>query len=142
VIQALLAAGIIVGFGLLIPDIDVPTALFLSTGAPTVLLMTVGLVIVPQGVARARLDGTFTYLRALPVARPLLLLAELTVWLLVSVPSIAVAVLVAELRFDIDLSFSWPVLVAAAVLVTLTATSVGYALAVSLAPLLAQLVTQ
>lgn len=65
VIQALLAAGIIVGFGLLIPDIDAPTALFSSTGAPTVLLMTVGLVIVPQGVARARLDGTLTYLRAL-----------------------------------------------------------------------------
>lgn len=42
----------------------------------------------------------------------------------------------------VALSFDWPLLVAAAVLVTLTATSVGYALAVSLAPMLAQLVTQ
>jgi ABC-2 type transport system permease protein len=142
VVQALLAAGIIVGFGFLIPDIQPATALFLSTGAPTVLLMTVGLVIVPQGVARARQDGTFTYLRSLPVARPLLLLADLTVWLLVSLPSVAVAVVVAQLRFDLDLSLHWPLLVAAAVLVTVTATSVGYAIAVTVRPLLAQLISQ
>ena len=36
VVQALLAAGIIIGFGFIIPDIDPGTALFLSTGAPTV----------------------------------------------------------------------------------------------------------
>lgn len=142
VIQALLAAGIVIGFGLLIPGIDGPTALFLSTGAPTVLLMTVGLVIVPQGVARARLDGTFAYLRSLPVARPLLLVADLTTWLLVSLPSVAVAVLVAELRFDLTLSIDWPLLVLASSLVALTATAVGYAIAVALPPMLAQLVTQ
>ncbi|MCL3861604.1 ABC transporter permease [Actinotalea sp. K2] len=142
VVQALMAAGIIVGFGFLIPDIDAPTALFLSTGAPTVLLMTVGLVMVPQGVARARTDGTFTYMRALPVARPLVLLADLTVWMIVSVPSVAVAVLVAQLRYDLSLSLHWPLLVGASLLVVLTATSVGYAIAVTLPPMLAQLISQ
>jgi ABC-2 type transport system permease protein len=142
VVQALLAAGIIVGFGFLIPGIDEATARFLSTGAPTVLLLTVGLVIVPQGVSRARADGTFAYLRSLPVARPLLLAADLTVWLAVSLPSVAVAVVVASLRYGLTFSFDWPVLVAAAVLVTVTATSVGYAIAVTLPPLLAQLTTQ
>ncbi|WP_152188164.1 ABC transporter permease [Georgenia satyanarayanai] len=142
VIQALLAAGIIIGFGFLIPDIDPATALFLSTGAPTVLLLTIGLVIVPQGVARARTDGTFAYMRSLPLARPLLLAADLTVWLLIALPSVAVGVVVAQLRYDLDLSFDWPVLVAAALLVTLMATAVGYAIAVSLQPMLAQLVTQ
>ncbi|PYG00452.1 ABC-2 type transport system permease protein [Georgenia satyanarayanai] len=142
VIQALLAAGIIIGFGFLIPDIDPATALFLSTGAPTVLLLTIGFVIVPQGVARARTDGTFAYMRSLPLARPLLLAADLTVWLLIALPSVAVGVLVAQLRYDLDLSFDWPVLVASALLVTLMATAVGYAIAVSLQPMLAQLVTQ
>ncbi|WP_454083975.1 ABC transporter permease [Georgenia sp. Marseille-Q6866] len=142
VIQALLAAGIIIGFGFLIPDIDPGTALFLSTGAPTVLLLTIGFVIVPQGVARARTDGTFAYMRSLPLARPLLLAADLTVWLLIALPSVAVGVLVAQLRYDLELSFDWPVLVAAALLVTLMATAVGYAIAVSLQPMLAQLVTQ
>jgi ABC-2 type transport system permease protein len=142
VVQALLAAGLVVGFGFLIPDITPEVALHLSTGAPTVLLLTVGLVIVPQGVARARADGTFTYLRSLPVARPLLLAAELTVWLLVALPSVAVAVGVARLRFALDLSFDWPLLLATAVLVTVTATAVGYAIAVTLRPMVAQLASQ
>lgn len=142
VIQAALAAGIVIGFGFLIPDIDPATALFLSTGTPTVLLLVIGLVMVPQGVSRARTDGTFAYLRTLPLARPLLLAAELTIWLLVALPSVAVAVLVARLRYDLVLSPDWPVLIAAALLVTLTATAVGYAIAVSMPPTLAQLLTQ
>ena len=142
VVQALLAAGLIVGFGFLIPDIDGPTALHLSTGAPTILLLTVGLVIVPQSVSQSRIDGTFAYLRTLPVARPLLLLAQLTVWALVALPSIAVAVGVGALRYDLALSFDWPLLVAVAVLVTVSATAVGYMVAVTLPPLLAQLVSQ
>ncbi len=142
VVQALLAAGIIIGFSFIIPDIDPGTALFLSTGAPTVLLLTIGLVIVPQGVAQARTAGTFNYMRSLPLARPLLLAADMTVWLLIALPSVAVAVLVAALRYDLDFSFDWPVLIAAAVLVTLMATAVGYAIAVSMAPLLAQLISQ
>jgi len=142
VVQALLAAGIIVGFGFLIPDIDPATALFLSTGAPTVLLLTLGFVMVPQGVARARTDGTFHYMRSMPVWRPLLLAADLTVWVIVALPSVAVAVLVAIWRYDITLSLDWPVLVAGTVLVTVTAAAVGYAIAVTLPPLLAQLVTQ
>lgn len=142
VVQALLAAGVIIGFGYLIPDIDATSALFLSSGAPTALLMIVGLVMVPSGVAEARAGGALTYLRALPVRRPLLLVVELTVWLLVALPSVAAAVLVATLRYDLVFAFDWPLLIAASLLITLTATSVGYAIAVSLPPFLAQLSTQ
>lgn len=142
VVQALLAGGIIVGFGFIIPDIQPDTALFLSTGAPTVLLLTLGFVMVPQGVARSRTDGTFGYMRSMPVWRPLLLASELTVWLIVALPSVVVAVLVAMLRYDISLSLDWSVLISGIVLVTVTAAAVGYAIAVSMPPLLAQLVTQ
>ncbi|WP_167138649.1 ABC transporter permease [Diaminobutyricimonas sp. TR449] len=142
IIQALLAAGIIVGFGFLIPDINPATAMFLSTGAPTVLLLTIGLVIVPQGVSRARTDGTFNYMRSLPLARPMLFAADLTVWLIIALPSVAVAVLAGWLRYDLAFSFDWPVLVASALLITVMATSVGYAIAVSVQPMLAQLITQ
>lgn len=142
VVQVLLAAGVIVGFGFLIPGIDTATARFLSTGAPTVLLMVMGLVMVPQGVAQARTSGTFAYLRALPVPRPLLLLTDLTVWLLIALPSVAAAVLVAQLRYGLTYAFDWPLLIAASMLVAVMATAVGYALAVSLPPLLAQLLSQ
>lgn len=142
VVQAVLAAGIIIGFGLLIPDIDTASAKFLSTGAPTVILMIVGLVMVATGVAQARTSGTFTYLRALPVPRVLVLLADLTVWLAVMLPSVAVAVIVAQLRYGFAYSFDWPLLLTATVLTALTASAMGYAIAVALPPLLTQLVTQ
>ncbi|MFD1859703.1 ABC transporter permease [Aeromicrobium camelliae] len=141
-VQALLAAGIIIGFGFLIPGIDTAAAQFLSTGAPTVLLMIAGLVMVPMGVAQARSSGTFTYLRAQPVPRPLLLVADLTVWLAVAVPSVAVAVIVAQLRYGFRYDIDWPLLVLAALLTALTAAAVGYAIAVVLPPLLTQIVTQ
>ncbi|QFG24147.1 ABC transporter permease [Actinomadura sp. WMMB 499] len=142
VVQSLLAAGVIVGFGFLVPGIDTAAARFLSTGAPTVLLVVVGLVMVPQGVAQARAGGTFTYLRALPVPRPLLLLADVTVWLAVALPGVPVALVVAHLRYGFGYSFDWPLLAAASVLTAVTATAVGYAVAVLLPPLLAQLATQ
>lgn len=142
VVQVLLAAGVIVGFGFLIPDIDTATARHLSTGTPTILLLVLGLVIVPQGVAQARISGTFTYLRALPVPRPLLLFAELTVWLLIALPSIAAAIVVAQLRYDLTYSYDWLLLLGASVLIAITAASVGYAIAVSLPPMLAQLISQ
>lgn len=142
VVQIALAAGIIVGFGLLIPDIDPATAAFLSSGAPTILLLVIGFVMVPQGVATARTNGTFTYQRTLPVARPLLLLSELSVWLLATLPGVAVTLLVAMWRYQIDFSINWLLLIATAMLTALTAAAVGHALAVALPPLLAQLATQ
>lgn len=142
IVQAMLAAGIIIGFGLLIGDVTPAGALFLSTGAPTVLLLTVGLVIVPQGVSSARASGAFDYQRALPVARPLLLLVDLVVWALVALPGVAVGLLVARLRFDLTFSFDWPLLVLASLLITTMATAVGYAIAVSMPAMAAQMTSQ
>lgn len=142
VIQALLAAGIIIGFGLIIPDITEESALFLSTGAPSVLVFTMGLVLVPQAVAQSRAAGTFTYMRSLPLPRPLLLVGELLVWSMIALPSVAVAVLVAWPYYDLSLSLDWPVLLASTVLLATTSTAVGYAIAVTLPPMLAQLISQ
>lgn len=142
VIQAVLAAGLAIGFGFLIPDITPETALFLSSGVPTVLLLVIGLVIVPQGVSRARMSGAFDYQRALPVARPVLLVVDLVVWALIALPGVAVGLFVAWLRYDLTFAFDVMVLVVASLLVTTMATAVGYAIAVSLSPTLAQLVTQ
>lgn len=142
VVQALMAAGITVGFGFIIPDIAAPTAQFLATGVPTVLLMTIGLVMVPQAVATARLNGTLEYMRSLPIPRPMLLLADLLLWLMVGLPSVAVGLVVAGLRYDLDLSIQWFGLLGAVILVTVMATSVGYAIAVTFKPMVAQLLSQ
>jgi len=142
VIQALLAAGIILGFGLLIPNITAENALFLSSGAPTILLLTIGLAIVPQGVSSARASGAFDYQRALPVPRTMLLVVDLVVWTMIAIPGVVVGLLIAWLRFDLSFAFNWPLLVFASLLVTIAGTSVGYAIAVSMRPMLAQLISQ
>lgn len=142
VVQAVLAGGIILGFGFLVPESDVETVLLLCTGAPVILLLTVGFVMVPQSIARSRADGTYDYVRSLPVARGLILAADLTVWLLVALPGVAVGVLTALWRYDLTLSIDWPLLVLACLLVTIMATAVGNAMAVSVPPLLAQLLSQ
>jgi len=142
VIQAMLAAGIIVGFGLLIPDITPDNALFLSSGAPTILLLTIGLAIVPQGVSRMKASGAFDYQRSLPVPRTMLLLVDLVVWTMIAVPGVAVGLVIAWLRFDLTFVFNWPLLVFASLLVTVMGTAVGYAIAVSMQPMLAQLISQ
>lgn len=142
VVQTLLAIGIVIGFGLLIPSMEQATATFLSTGAPTVLLMTVGLVILPQAVATAKANGTFAYLRSLPVPRPMLLLSELTVWSVVALPGIAGALLAAWWRYDLTYAFDWLVLIPTSLMIILTATAVGYGIAVGLPQALAMVVSQ
>lgn len=142
VVQAVLAFGVVVGFGLLIPDLDLPTAAYLATGAPTVLILTVGLVMVPQAVSTARLRGSYTFQRSLPVPRLLLLAADLTMWGLVALPSIAVAVGIGALWYGFELRVDWPLLLGTAALTVLTASATGYAIAVLLPPLLAQVTTQ
>ncbi|QOR71308.1 ABC transporter permease [Ruania alkalisoli] len=142
IVQAMLAAGVVIGFGFLIPGITADSALVLSSGTPTILLLTIGLVIVPQGVSRARASGALDYQRALPVSRPLLLLVDLVVWTLIALPGVAIGLVVAWLRYDVTFSFDWPLLILASLLVTTMATSVGYAIAVTLPAMLAQLLSQ
>ncbi len=140
-VQTLLALGIVVGYPLLFPQIDPMTELFLATGAPTVTLILLGLVLVPQALAQAKVQGELDYMRTLPVPRLLNLLADVTVWLVVILPGVAFAIVVAALRFGLALSVT-PLVVPGMLLVALTATAVGYALASLLPPMIAGLVTQ
>jgi ABC-2 type transport system permease protein len=141
VVQALLSLGIVVGYPLLFPELDETTMLYLATGAPTIALIVMGLVVVPQSVSLAKTEGTYDYMRTLPVARLVYLLADMTVWTIVVVPGVLAAVAIAALRFSLALDPSWLV-IPAFVLVGLTATAVGYAIASLLPPTLSQLIAQ
>src|SRR3954452_16358264 len=140
-IQVLLAVGVIYGLALLVPDIDREAALYLATGAPTLGLIILGLNVVPQEVAQARLTGRHDYVVSLPVPRLAPLVAEVTFWLAVQIPGTILALAAATLRFHIDLDIGWAVLPSIA-LVALTGAAVGYALASTLSPQLTSHVTQ
>jgi len=98
-VQTLLGMGVVVGFAFLVPAMDRPTALYLATGAPTIALIIVGFVAVPQTVAHQKLTGTFDYLRSMPVPRLALLAADATVWVVLALPGLVASLGVAAWRF-------------------------------------------
>jgi ABC-2 type transport system permease protein len=132
-IQVAIGLGIVYGFALLVPNIDHQTALYFTTGAPTIGLMILGLSVVPQEVSQAKISGRHDYIATLPVPRLGALAAEVTWWLLVQLPGSVLTLFLATLKFHIHLNFGWTV-VPAIILVALTGASVGYALAALLRP--------
>jgi ABC-2 type transport system permease protein len=140
VIQVALAFGMVYGLSFLIPHIDPRTALYLATGAPTVTLMIMGLTIVPQEVSQGKLTGRFDYLSSLPIPRLATLASDVTFWLFAQLPGTVLALLVASMRFDFSLHIGWTI-VPTVLLVAFSAACVGYALAMVLAPQVAQQLT-
>lgn len=141
VVQVFLAVATILGFGLVIGDPPPEQALYLATGAPTITLVMVGLVMTPQMLSQARTEGSLDWMRTLPVPRGLFLISDLTVWTLIALPGMVLGIVVGVLRYDIRLSLA-PWFVPAALLVSLTAAAVGYGMASLLKPTLAMLMTQ
>jgi ABC-2 type transport system permease protein len=141
VVQVALAVATVVGYGLLVGTPSPDVALYLATGAPTITLITVGLVMTPQMLAQAKTEGSLDWMRTLPVPRWTFLASDLLMWTLIALPGMVLGVVAGVLRFDVHLSIA-PWVVLAALLVSLTSASVGYAMASVLPPMLAQLLTQ
>jgi ABC-2 type transport system permease protein len=140
-IQLALGVGIIYGFSYLVPRITPTVAVFFATGAPTLTLILMGLSVVPQETAQARVSGRFTYIAALPVPRLAPMLADVTFWLLVQLPGTILTLVLAAVRFEVHFHVA-ALVVPAFVFVSLTAAAVGYAIAVSLPPAATGQVTQ
>jgi ABC-2 type transport system permease protein len=141
VVQVALAVATVVGYGLLVGTPSPDVALYLATGAPTITLITVGLVMTPQMLAQAKTEGSLDWMRTLPVPRWTFLASDLLMWTLIALPGMVLGVVAGVLRFNVHLSIA-PWVVLAALLVSLTSASVGYAIASVLPPMLAQLLTQ
>lgn len=127
-IQVALSVGVVYGMAFLLPDIDQRSAVYLATGAPTLTILVLGLTVVPQEVAQAKLVGRLDWFSTLPLPRLAPLASEITYWLLAALPGTALALLVASYRFDFGLRVS-PLVVPALLLVAATASAVGYAIA-------------
>ena len=132
-IQVALSVGVVYGMAFLLPDVDPRSAVFLATGAPTLTILVLGLTVVPQEVAQAKLVGRLDWFSTLPLPRLAPLASEITYWLLAALPGTALALVVASARFDVGLRVS-PLVVPAVLLVAATASAVGYALAAASPP--------
>jgi ABC-2 type transport system permease protein len=129
-LQVMFAASVAIGLGLLLPDISAESARYLTTGAPTIVLLTVGVAIVPQQIARRRENGVHDFLRTLPGARSAHLAATLTPHLIINLPGALLAVVVAAWYFDFALDPS-PALLPALMFVSVTGAAIGNAIAMA-----------
>jgi ABC-2 type transport system permease protein len=102
--QLLVGAGFVVGFGLLIPDLDMATIQYLTTGAVVMSLILVGLVVGPQLLAQQKMEGSYDYVQSLPVPRSAVVAASTTLASLVAMTGIAAALSAAVWRYDVVLS--------------------------------------
>jgi ABC-2 type transport system permease protein len=124
-VQVLMGAGMAIIYGFYLGDMNTPAATFVATGAPTLSIIPLGMALLPSLVSMHKLEGTYDFVLSLPVPRTVAALSSLTVFTLMSVPGLAVTLLVANWRYDIDLHVSATVVPAVA-LASLMATSVGY----------------
>ena len=142
IVQVMIAVGFVIGISYFFPEVTPTTAKFLTTGAPTLVLLMTGLVLVPQMVAMSRKEGTFDYIWSLPVPRMIYVLADATVWVFVSLPGVILALIIGANYHHFSMEVS-PLVVPAFLLIALTGTFIGYAIAHSAPkPEMAHLVTQ
>ncbi|MGO9659794.1 MAG: ABC transporter permease [Acidimicrobiales bacterium] len=142
VIQVLSGVGFILGISLFFGHIPMTAALFVSTGVPVVNLVMVGLVMGPQLVADQKINGSYDYLRSLPVSRSVTAAAWYTVCLMTGIPAMVVSLCVARWRYDLPLHIS-PMVVPAVLLTSFAGTMLGYALGHAIGnPMATRLITQ
>jgi ABC-2 type transport system permease protein len=142
IIQMCIAVGFIFGISYFYPSITPSIAKYLTTGAPTLILITVGLVMAPQMVAANRMQGTFDYIWSLPVPRMVHIAADATNMFASMLPGIVLAVVFGSIYFDFSLDIS-PLVAPAVVMIALCGTFLGYTMAFAVPkPMMAQVLTQ
>jgi ABC-2 type transport system permease protein len=141
-VQIGIAFGFVYGMSYFYPVITPDIAKYLTTGAPTIILLTVGLVLVPQITAGARTEGTFDYIWSLPVPRMAHIAADVTNMFGTTLPGIILAVVLGAIRFDFSLDIS-PLIIPAVILISLSGSFVGYSMAFAVPkPMMVNVLTQ
>lgn len=141
-VQLLSGVGLVIGFGLLIPEMTQRLALFLSTGAVVVSLVIVGVIMGPQLIAQQKASGSYDFMWSLPVPRSAASAAWVTLNASIAIPGMLGALVAAILRYNV--AFDVTLMVVPAVSLTLlTGTLLGYALAHGIPkPDITQLISQ
>ncbi|MGY3779470.1 ABC transporter permease [Isobaculum melis] len=140
-VQAVFAIAIVYGLALLIPEIDAESAVYLSSGAITLGMIAVGCVLAPQIASTSKQNGLFDYQRTLPVSRSSILLADIIIWSVASLPGIMMSCLATVLRFQITIHVT-PSSIFTILITQITMICIGFAIAYWLPPNAMALATQ
>jgi ABC-2 type transport system permease protein len=126
-VQLLMGAGMTVMYGFFLPVVPDVVALYITTGVPTLALIPIGFVFVPQSIAQQRLEGSYDYLWSLPVPKMVVAASTFTLLTLLALPGVVVALWAGVLRYGVTLDVQ-PTIAPALLLTSLMAASVGYAM--------------
>jgi ABC-2 type transport system permease protein len=142
VVQVLVGVGLVIGVGFFFGHIPDRAALLVATGIPVVILVMVGVVVAPQAIAQQKTEGSYDFVRSLPVPVSARVLGWCLVALAISIPAVLVALAVAVLRFNLALDVS-PAIVPAVLLVSFSGATIGLALGHAVRqPMVTQFATQ
>ncbi len=128
VIQVLMGAGMALMYGFYLGDVSPVVGTYMAAGVPAIALIPIGLVMVPNMVAQQRIAQTYEFLWSLPVPRLAAAASTFTVFTLMAVPGVAIALGVAAWNYEAQLSVS-AMIVPAVLLTSLMTTSVGFGMA-------------
>lgn len=128
VIQVLMGAGMAVLYGFYLGDVPQEVGTFMAAGVPAIALIPIGFVMVPAMVAQQRISQTYEFLWSLPVPRLAAAASTFTVFTLMALPGVAIALGVGAWNYSAQLSVS-PMVVPAVLLTSLMTTSVGFGMA-------------
>lgn len=91
IMQIIISLGIVIGFTYLFSNPEQQSILYLATGVPTIVLLLTGLVLLLVHITNNHSQGYDEFLRTLPVNRVAILLADTTIWVLISLPGILIS---------------------------------------------------
>ena len=141
ILQIVLSLAIIFGLALLMGDIDETSSVYLATGAVSIGIIAVGSTLCSQVVSESKTNGIFDYQRSLPISRIHIILADMFIWGVATLPGITVSLLVSSIRFNLDLSISLLGIITL-ILFLVTTISIGFAVAYFLPPSAVSMVAQ
>lgn len=104
--QAGFAVAIVCGMALFLPQMDDVSMVYLSSGALTLGMIAVGCVLAPQIVSEAKQNGIFEYQRTLPVSRSIILISDIVIWGIASLPGVIMGCIASVVRFNVNLNLT------------------------------------
>ncbi len=141
-VLSLAGGGFVLAVDLFFGQVPEEAALYVSTGVLVITLVTIGLVLAPQLIAQQKIEKTYDFLWSLPVPRTTAAFSWITTNLIIGLPAMTLALVVAVLRYDLPLHVT-PMILPAVLLVVFTGTMIGYALAHAVAqPMVTMVISQ
>ena len=89
--QVLLSISLLFGYPLVIGEIDTTAAYYLSSGSVLIGIISIGCTISSPVIANAKSEGHVDYVRALPIPRILISLADLWMWMIAILPGVFIS---------------------------------------------------